>query len=264
LNSLDTLIEENGRKYIRHHLIDFSAAFGAEAFTAKSPRAGYVYMFDWADSARSFLTFGLDVPAWARADYDHVEGMGRLEADVFDPPAWKSNYYSPAFRNCLPDDAFWAAKQVMRFTEPEIRAIVATAQYSDREAVENLVRVLLGRQQKIGRAYFDLVLPLDEFAVRDGQLSYEDLGVRYGFHRPKQYTIAWLAFDNKTGTASPIAGAASAAIPQSNSQYLAARIDGGDGRSVTVYVRRNEVVGLERSWIAKDAQLPQQSRARTR
>ena len=176
----------------------------------------------------------------------------------------RSNYYNPAFRNCLPDDGFWAAKQVMRFTEPEIRAIVATAQYSDKEAVENLVRVLLGRQQKIGRAYFDMVLPLDEFAVRDGQLKYEDLGVRYGFHQPKQYTISWAAFDNKSGTASPIAGAVSPAIPQSNSQYLAAHIDAEDGRSVTVYVRANEVVGVERTWIGKDAPLPQQTRTRTR
>jgi hypothetical protein len=269
LNSLDTLIEENGKRYIRHHLIDFSAAFGAEAFTAKSPRAGYVYMFDWSDAARNFLTFGLWVPEWARADYDHVEGMGRLEADVFDPAEWRSNYYSPAFRNCLPDDGFWAAKQVMRFTEPEIRAIVATAQYSDKEAVENLIRVLLGRQQKIGRAYFEQVLPLDEFAVREGHLTYEDLGVRYGFHQPTQYNITWSTFDNKSETASPIPNAASGAIPQANSEYLAAHIDGGDGRSVTVYVRSRDregavVVGVERTWAGKEAALPQQSRTRTR
>jgi hypothetical protein len=263
LNSLDTLVEDKGKQYIRHHLIDFSAAFGAEAFGPKSPRGGYVHLFEWPDSAKNFLTFGLYVPKWARADYEHVEGMGRLEADVFDPSDWKSNYYIPAFKNCLPDDAFWAAKQVMRFTEPEIRAIVATARYSDKEAVDHLVQVLLARQQKIGREYFNTVLPLDEFTVRNGQLVYEDLGVRHGFYPARGYTISWSTFDNRTESKTPISGAASAAVPQSKSEYLAADIDGGDGRKVTVYLRGREVVGVERRWSDQRSALPQQSRART-
>lgn len=265
LNSLDTLVNENGKHYIRHHLIDFSAAFGAEAFGPKSPRGGYVHLFEWPDTARNFLTFGLYVPRYARADYEHVEGMGRLEAKAFDPPEWKSNYYIPAYKNCLPDDAFWAAKQVMRFTQPEIRALVETAQYSDKAAVDHLVEVLVARQQKIGRDYFSLVLPLDEFAVRNGQLVYEDLGARYGFYPARGYSISWSTFDNEAETKTPIASANSAAVPQSNAEYLAADIDGGDGRSMTVFLRRGtEVVGIERRWRVNESPLPQETRARSR
>ena len=65
LNSLDMLVEENGAKFIKHHLIDFSAVFGAEAFEPKSPRAGYVPLFDWTSSAKEFFTLGLYVPAYA-------------------------------------------------------------------------------------------------------------------------------------------------------------------------------------------------------
>jgi hypothetical protein len=252
LNGLDTIVEAQGVRTVRHNLIDFSAAFGAEAFEPKSPRAGYVYLLDWKDSAWNFFTFGLLPPAWARAHYEYVREAGRLESKVFDPEKWKPNYYVPAFVNCLPDDAFWAAKTVMQFTEPEIRALVETSRYTSKPGLEYLIRVLVERQQKIGRTYFERVLPLDNFIVQDGKLTYDDLAVRYGFSSPRTFPIVWSRFDNDKEIKTPIAGATQATVPRAEARYLAADIQAADGRTLTVYLRTKgngyEVVGIDRTW----------------
>lgn len=64
LNNLDFLVEEDGISYVRHHLIDFGAAFGSDSFTAKSPRAGNQYLFQFRPSVVQILTLGLYVPRW--------------------------------------------------------------------------------------------------------------------------------------------------------------------------------------------------------
>lgn len=251
LNSLDTVVAGPDGKYVRHHLIDFSSTFGAEAFEPKSPRAGYVYLLDWRDSTRTFLTLGLAPAPWTRAHYEHVQGAGRLESKVFDPEQWKPNYYSPAFENMLPDDAFWAAKTIMRFTEPEIRAIMQTCEYSDKEGLEYLIKVMVERQQKIGKTWFSKVLPLDNFRVADGQLQFDDLGQQYGFVPKRDFTIAWSNFDNDSEKKTALATGAQ--IPRSTSAYIAADIHAGNpSMAVTVYLKRNgdnrELVGIERTW----------------
>lgn len=252
LNSLDMLVEQDGRKVIRHHLIDFSAMFGTDAFEAKSPRAGNVHMLDWPDASKTFFTFGLYLPSWSRARYQHTEGIGRIEADRFQPEDWKSHYYNPAFANCLPDDAFWAAKQIMRFSEPEIRALVSTAQYSDAAAVDHLVKVLVERQRKIGEWAFREVLPLDNFRVEGNELGFEDLGVTHGLSKPRDIKVSWSTFDNATGQTSSIASAAGRSLPSASSPYLMATLEADDAvRKVHVFLRQRsgtwQVVGVERS-----------------
>ena len=254
LNSLDTLVEEAGVKFIKHHLIDFSAVFGAEAFQPKSPRAGYVPLFDWPSSAKNFLTLGLYTPGYLRAHHPYTKEIGRLEGDVFKPEEWVSNYYNPAFANMLPDDGFWAAKQVMMFTEPEIRAMVKTADYSSEEGVEYLIRSLVQRRDKIGRSYFSMVLPIDNLTIENGRLKFEDLAVKYGFHAPRAFQYSWAAFDNETGARKIISGAISERIPSNmRDGYAVVQIKSEDPtKFVDVYVRRRgshwQVVGIERHW----------------
>jgi hypothetical protein len=264
LNSHDTLVEEDGVKYIKHYLLDFSAAFGADAFTPKSPRNGYVYMLDWKDSARSFFTFGLAVPKWTSADYPYTKGVGRIESAVFEPEKWKPHYYNPAFDNLLPDDGFWAAKQVMAFTDDDIRALVETAQYSDKEAVEYLVRTLAERRDKIGREYFSQVLPLDDFRVEGGRLEFDDLAVKHKFNAARPYTVRWFVFDNDRDVKTPLSSADSPAVPRSEARYLAAEITAAEAnKAVTVYLRRAargyDVVGVDRTWEAVPQPRPQRA-----
>ena len=72
----------------------------------------------------------------------------------------------------------------MAFTDEQIRAMVATGQYSDPRAVDYITRALIARRDKIGRAFLNGVLPLDDFAVRNNRLVFEDLAVKYGFAQP--------------------------------------------------------------------------------
>ena len=64
-------------------------------------------------------------------------------------------------------DAYWAAKIIVRFDDTLLRAIVDTAEYSDPAATEYIVKTLAERRDKIGRYWFSRVNALDEFEVSD-------------------------------------------------------------------------------------------------
>jgi hypothetical protein len=246
LNTLDTLVKENGIEYVKHYLIDFGATLGSATIAANSPRSGNDHLFQWGPAARQFLSLGFAVPRWARVSYPNIPAVGAFEYELFDPERWISEYPNAAFSNMNLDDAFWAARQVMAFTEEEIRAIVRTGQYSERRAEDWVVCCLVERRDKIGRAYFSRVLPLDRFAVRYGRLDFQDLAALH-FGTEETYSVQWFTFDNGTGIQEAIEGADTFQIPASGSKYLAAEIRGERvGQSVTVYVRDGrEVVGRE-------------------
>ncbi len=253
INSLDTVVEENGVRYIRHYLIDFGAILGSDSFEAKSPRAGNVYLYDFKPAAWQFLSLGFYVPRWMRAEYPHLPAAGHLEYETFDPVRWKNNYPNPAFDLRTPGDTYWAARKVMAITDDAIRAIVRTAEFTDPAAADWLVRSLIERRNKIGRAFFDEVIPLDNFSVSAGRLSFDDLAVKYGFQQPRQYSIQWSVFDNDADRKTPIPGAVGVALPRPQSPapspYLAADIRSSDPRkTVTVYLRHDKVVGIDRTW----------------
>jgi hypothetical protein len=265
INSLDMLVDgEGGSKYIRHYLIDFGSTLGSASYGPNSPRSGFEYVFEWGPAIRQFATLGFWVPDWAKAKYPGIKSVGRFESKKFDAAAWVAEYPNPAFTNRLPDDAFWAAKQVMAFTGEQIRAIVKTGQYSDPEAEEWIVRALIERRDKIGRAFLSEVLPLDRFEIRGGELAFDDLGAKHGLapapgyrlesqQTPRGYRVQWAEFDNESERKTSIEGATSLKVPSSRADHLACEIAGSDNRkNVTVYVRQQggerRVVGVDRSW----------------
>ncbi len=164
INSLDMVVEAGGTPYIRHHLIDFGSTLGSASYGPNSPRSGFEYVFSWGPTIKQLFTFGLAVPDLAKAKYPNDRAVGRFESKRFDAAGWLAEYPNPAFTNRLPDDGFWAAKQVMAFTDEQIRAIVATGEYSRKESAEWIANALIERRDKIGRAFFAQVLPLDKFA----------------------------------------------------------------------------------------------------
>jgi hypothetical protein len=257
INTLDMLVEEHGLKFIRHYLIDFGSTLGSASIGPNSPRSGQ-YLFSWRESAAEFLSVGLYIPRWARAHYPNYPAVGRFEAEVFNPETWVPEYRNPAFKNRLPDDAFWAAKQVMAFTDEQIRAIVKTGQYSDPRAEQWIAACLIKRRDKIGKAFFSKLLPLDRFAVRDGKLDFEDLEIKHKFIGSRNYAVEWSRFNNDTETHTPIAGAAGLSLPPqlqeaATGSYFAAVISAIDRkRPVTVYLRKEpdgfKVVGIVREW----------------
>ena len=98
-----------------------------------------------------------------------------------------------AYYEMRADDAFWAARRVMAFSDELIRAIVKTGQYSDPEAEQYLGDVLIKRRDKIGRAYLTKINPVVDPALdASGALTFGNAAVQYGFATaPRGYAATW-------------------------------------------------------------------------
>lgn len=259
-NSLDTIVEAEGVRFIRHYLIDFGSALGSDADSPKDPRLGNAYMLpSLAEAIAKGITLGAIPARWERTHYPKMMGIGNFESQTFDPATWKTDYPNAAFLSRLPDDDFWAAKQVMAFSDDDIRAIVETARFSESQATDYMVATLAQRRDKIGRAFLCRILSLDGFRVEKGELVFDDLAVQYGFHAPRPYSVRWSAFDNENQKSSPIAGDGSARLPAETIQsppgsYFSASIHSpGDSlKPVIVYLRKEpngyKTVGIDRMW----------------
>ena len=80
------------------------------------------------------------------------------------------------------DDAFWAARRVMAFTDDLIRAVVKTGQISDQAPEKYLADTLILRRDKIGRAYLPKINPIvDPVLECRGELTFGNAAVQYGF-----------------------------------------------------------------------------------
>jgi hypothetical protein len=253
INTLDTIVEENAVRYVRHNLIDFGSTLGSAAVRTKSARDGNEYLYSFQSAAVEFATLGLYVPKWARTHYPYYPSLGRIEWQNFDPEAWLPNYPNRAFLNRLPDDTFWAARKLLALGDEDIRAIVATGKYSDKRAENWLAECLINRRHKIGQVYFSRVLPLDNFGVRGSRLEWEDLGVKYGVTAKRSHYVRWAIWDNEREQAETIQRAVGPSVPNRSEPYLRATIDAGDPRqTVAVYLRRTatgrQVVGIDRTW----------------
>lgn len=250
-NTYDSILPMNGVPVVVHFLIDFSAMLGSDSDEPKDARFGHDYMIEKDKKVLlKMATLGLYSPDWERASYPGIRSVGRFEAETFDPEKWLSNYPNSAYINRLPDDNFWAAKQVMAFTREEIRAMVESGQYTDERAVGYLVSTLEKRQRKIGEKYFAQVLPLDGFTVEGGTLRFEDLGIKYKFVPSRDYKVQWSTFDNSTGARAPIAGASGFGVPSEASRgYVVAEIQGAEpSKMARVYLNGAKVVGIDRTW----------------
>ena len=258
INTLDSLVEVGGVKFVRHYLIDFGSILGSASVVSNSARDGNAYLWDFKPAVAQMLTLGIYTPRWMRARFKRSRALGMLEYPSFDPERFKPNYPSPAFENRLPDDEFWAAKKVMAFTDEQIRAVVKAAQYSDPADEELLGNYLIGRRDKIGRTYFAKVLPLDRFRVTENELKFDDLEVSYGFRDSRNHSVEWSLFDNESEEHTPIPDASGFQLPKRitdgrEGSYFAALITGEEPtKTVVVYLRKEapglKVVGVERSW----------------
>jgi hypothetical protein len=254
INTYDSVVEENGANVIRHYVLDLGSTFGSGTQVPNSPRAGGEYLFGWKQSAVQLFSLGLAVPYWAKARYPDLPSIGRLEYKTFDPDKWVAEYPNPAFLNRLPDDEFWAAKQILAFRDEELRAIVHSARYSNPKAEAWLLECLIQRRDKIGRAIFAKVLPIDKFEIRGGRIGFEDLSEKAHLGGAGPYSIQWLVLDNETGATTPIEGADGPVLPPQGGAYKVARItSAARARQLVDVTLRFDgaapaIVGIDRKW----------------
>jgi hypothetical protein len=256
VNSLDVFVPPG---YVKHHLIDFSSALGSGSDATRrigpqNPRSGNEYIIDWGAIGRRAVTLGLADPPWRRVKYADLPEVGNFEADFFDPDAWKPEYPNPAFERMQPQDAFWAARIVARFSDEAIAAIVRTGRLGNPDAEAYLAEVLAKRRDKVVARYYRVVSPLAAFRTEGGAVAFDDLGPRAGLAPAASFDVEWAAFDNATGTRRPLPAPRSLAIPASDEAFLVARLRAVRGESardpfVDVFLRNGpapSVAGLER------------------
>lgn len=264
INTLDMYLPRGEQGYVKHHLLDFGSCLGSGSVERQSRRAGNEYLVEWPPILKSGLTLGLWDRPWRHVNYPEHPGVGRFEADYFQPQDWKPEYPNPAFQRMLPEDAFWAVRILMRLNEESIRAVVRTGRLVDAESEEYLVRTLLERRRKIVRHYLAGINTLDEFRVRnrDGALvlEFSDLSPREAPNQSPTYLYEWSEFDNGTRQSQPLGPAGSSVgssipLPPARPEFLKVRIrsvsDQANGGShpVCVYLRTQPVmavVGIDR------------------
>ncbi len=255
INTVDVLEDGPSGKFVKHYQLDFGSTLGSGSDKVNSPRSGGEYLFGWKDAAIQLVTLGLAVPRWARASYPNLKAVGRFESEMFDPERWVPEYPNPAFMNRLPDDEFWMAKQIASLRDEDIRGIVKAAEYSDPRAAEWIIRCLIERRDKIGRAAFSKVLPLDRFALNNGSLEWMDIAAAYGLGKAPEIGVRWEAFDNERETTTPIPDEGTSRLPRMHSDgYWLATLSSParQRQTVRVYVRKRgeqvHIVGIEHTW----------------
>jgi hypothetical protein len=189
-NTLDSYVTEDGKRFIRHYLIDFGTTLGSAAHSPQTPKTGQENQVDPHEIARNILTLGLEVEDWEKAGGFEFNSVGFFESGLFDPGEFKFSVPNAAFENCTDKDGFWGAKIVMSFSDDQLEAAVGEGRYSDPAAAEYLVRIIGERRDKTGRYWFSRVSPLDDFTLSRSEggylLGFRDLSVEYGFVDPKE------------------------------------------------------------------------------
>jgi len=202
INSLDTLVTEHGRSFVRHHLIDFGSSLGSGGLGPADYWAGHEHVVEKPALAR-MVGFGLAGPSYRRTAFHEAASVGRLPLAnaTFDPDAWKPRLPNPAFLHARADDKFWAARKLMALSTDLLRAAVRSGDFDDPASEDVLVQVLADRRDAIGRTYLTALNPISDPALTDeGGLSFTNVAVDLDLARaPEYYTAIWSTFDNATG-----------------------------------------------------------------
>ena len=266
LNTMDTLITENGQSRVRHYLLDVGSTFGMGANGPRDWTEGYEYLFEGDKALKRLVSFGLYLQPWQTTKYQKNRSIGYFEGDRFNPEVWTSRVPAAAALRAREDDTFWAARRVMAFSDDMIRALVKTGQYSDPTAEKLLGDVLIKRRNQIGQAFLTDLNPLVDFSLNASDvLVFENAAVKTGVgNAPSSYAASWSTFDNTTGQTSPLGETkgsghsipAPANLPRASGSFVLAEVRAVDSaypswaQPVRVFFRRTatgwKLVGLER------------------
>ena len=131
-NTLDTVVAEGGRSIVRHYLQDVGSTFGVGAAGPHDANEGWEHIYDQGPSMKRLATFGLGLSPWQTAAYPDHPSVGLFEGQSFNPETWKPRAPTLAYVEMRDDDAFWAARRVMAFSDDLIRAVVKTGRSATR------------------------------------------------------------------------------------------------------------------------------------
>lgn len=265
INSLSTLITENGRSFIRNYLLDFGSALGSAAIGPREGWEGYEALLEEpGEIGKRTLALGFNIPVWRRQDYFESPSIGRLPRDhsKWNPETWWPHITNAAFRHMRPDDTFWAAMKIAAITDDMIRAAVAEARFGDRESEEFLAKAIADRRLRILQAFLPKVNPIVDPALDpQGRLTFSNAAVDMAVaDRAPGYRALWYTFDNTTNKATLVATTEETRSPMvmpamPASEYIQVDLSAVGGpeawsKPVSAYFRKNSsgwtLVGFER------------------
>jgi hypothetical protein len=133
----------------------------------------------------------------------------------------------------------------MAVPDEAIRAVVASADYSESGAANYLADVIIARRDKIGLQWLTGVNPLADFALdAAGALTFSNVAVdTRRAAAPEGYEIVWATFDNATGRSTPIGAPVSVTTPRAQAP---AAVLGGDFVEAAVHTRHRAYPGWRR------------------
>ena len=267
INTLDTVIERDGRKIVRHHLLDFGSTIGSAGVYPREAYEGWEYLVDGRKTLAGIPSFGFYVKNWRSIPMYRARSVGAFPRDNsrWDPERWKPRYANSAFRAARMDDKFWAAQRLQAFSDEMLKAVTRVGQFNDPTSEEMLAKFLIERRNAIVRRYLPAVNPIVNVRLTvSGTLTFNNAAVDADLAmRPAQYVVQWRRFDNATGATSDL-GITTAAVtsvtlpsnlPSTTGTYLLAEIsaDGGPeswAAPVHAYFLREtagwKLVGFER------------------
>ena len=122
-------------------------------------RAGSIF-YEGDTTQKASVLDRVGASPWQTAALHGTSGDRAIRGRAIRSLTWKPRVPTEAYIQMRDDDAFWAARRVMAFDDAMIRALVASGEYSDPAAAEQLAATLIARRDKIGRAYFTRINPI--------------------------------------------------------------------------------------------------------
>ncbi len=204
LNTYDAFVEENGRSFVKHYMLDFGSALGSASIGANEPRGGNEYFIEGGPAWKAALTLGIWHRPWLRADMPDLDAIGNFEAEYFVPAAWKPEYPNAAFDHMDAADAFWAARILAEISDAIIEDAVADARFSDPRAGAYVNEVLRVRRDRAVDHWITQTSPLDNFDLSGSggslTLDWDNAAIRVGAAAGgDSYGVRWSSFDNRSG-----------------------------------------------------------------
>ena len=264
INSLSSLVTENGRSFIRHYLLDFGSALGSAAVGPREGWEGYEALVEQpGEIGARVLSLGFKIPKWRTQDYFESPAIGRLPRDhsEWDPQSWWPHITNAAFRHMRSDDTFWAATKIAAISDDMIKATVTEAKFDNPAAEAFLAKAISDRRLRILQAFLPKVNPLVDLAITDGRLTFRNLAVEAAVaDRVPGYSALWYTFDNAGDKATLVATTEETQSPlpmprMPASEFIKVDISAVGGpepwtRPISAYFRKISagwaLVGLER------------------
>jgi hypothetical protein len=269
-NTLDMYVEEAGRHFVKHHLIDFASTMGAGAL-GPVPRYGFEYTIDPIPLMTRALTVGVTEPGWRKIQRPaELQEVGYFESHYYDPAGFKGLQPNAAFANTTDRDAYWATKIITALGDEHLRAVCQQGGYQDPRAAAYMARTLAERRDKLARVYFQRLAPLDFFSCDGQAVGFHDLGEERGsfpgthprYHArvaavtAGRHVVAGTGWLDQVWTTVALSQGAAADVLRSvdaaKAPFIAVecQVDRGSGfsASVTAYIARasGRVVALQR------------------